>query len=102
MNAFNGATNTWGWHIQFDTVAGTFMGVLLSNGFFTTNFSGLLKTPVDLPNVGSFAAFGSGTGNLIFDAPQFVVPEPAIFSIAAVAVGALIFWRRKENVESKA
>jgi hypothetical protein len=103
LASFNAVSNAWAWKITFDTVAGTYSGsVFTNNGGLVAAWNGLLKLNDTMGPVSSFGVIDSGIGNVIFDVPQFSVPEPAAASIVALAVGALIFWRRRGNTEVNA
>src|SRR5207248_2966156 len=105
LSAFNAASNVWKWTIKFDTIAGTYNGAVFTNspdGGMLASWNGSLKLNDTMGPIDSFGVIDTGIGNVIFDVPQFSVPEPAAVSIVAVGIGALVFWRRRGTTEPKA
>jgi len=87
----------WGWNIDFNSITGTYSGSVTNlGGGFAAFFNGNFEPGGN--NVGSFAALNSSTGNnqnVIFDNPQFSVPEPGIATLMGLGLAVFFSSRRR-------
>ena len=89
--------DAWDWNVDFDAGAGTYtLSVTNLGGGFADLISGSLEA--SSTSVGSFAVINSSTGNnqnVIFDAPEFVVPEPSTMVLGAGGMATWLLLRRR-------
>ncbi len=87
----------WDWTVNFDAAAGSYsLSVAQNGGGFSDTVNGSLEASGT--SVGSFGVINSSSGNgqnLIFDSPEFQVPEPSIWALLGLGAACVWVLRRK-------